>query len=121
LTGSSGEPKRSELLADLRAAERDSAAARDAARVAALAFEAASAAEQAAIHAREAASSAMAAAANAKKASDLAMDAVTMASSTAEGDVARADQAIGWTAAAEGVARQRYQDAQATEADADGG
>lgn len=112
------EPKASELLGDWRAAERDVAAARTARSIAELALESATAAEEAAVEtekaaqmAVEAARSAQAAALNAKRAATHAAEAALLLTAGAEGDRARADQAIGRAESAESVARTRYDDA----------
>jgi hypothetical protein len=112
------EPKASELLGDWRAAERDVAAAKTAQSIAELALESATAAEEAAVEtekaaqmAVEAARSAQAAAVNAKKAAAHAAEAALLLTAGAEGDRARAKQAVETAETAETDARTRYDEA----------
>jgi hypothetical protein len=108
-----------ELLSQWRSAERDTAAAKAAESIAGLAVEAAEAAETAAVKAEKAAEAAMAAADRAKDAaalarkaaSDAAQGALT-AGERAAGDEARASQDVTTAEEAEGVARDRFLDAQ---------
>jgi hypothetical protein len=108
-----------ELLGDWRAAERDSAGARSAASVAALALKAASAAEVAALETETAVKAALAAAAQAKAAADLAKHAATQAAeaaqllkATAARDRVRANHAVEEAEGAEAATRDRYHDAE---------
>jgi hypothetical protein len=109
----------SELLADWRAAQRDSVAAHEAASVAARAATAAATAEEAAAEAEIAAREATDAAARAKEAAERAKTAATQAADaaqraavTTEDDQARADQSVVETEAAESEARDRFHAAQ---------
>jgi hypothetical protein len=109
----------SELLADWRSAERDSAAAHQAASVAARAVTAAAAAETAAMEAETAAREATDAAARAKEAAErakaaasLAAEAAQIAATTTEEDQARADQTVLDADHAEEGARDRFHKAQ---------
>jgi hypothetical protein len=108
-----------ELLADWRSAERDSAAAHEAASVAARAVTAAAAAEEAATEAEAAALEATDAAARAKEAAERAKaatsqaaEAAQLAASTTEDDQARADQTVEDADRAEREARDRFHSAQ---------
>ncbi len=114
-----GHGSASELLADWRAAQRDSVAAHEAASVAARAATAAVAAEEAAAEAETAAREATNAAARAKEAAERAKTAATQAADaaqraavTTEDDQARADQSVVETEAAESEARDRFHAAQ---------
>lgn len=107
-----------ELLGDWRAAERDTAGARSAASVAALALKAASAAEVVAAETETAVKAALAAAAQAKAAADLAKKAATQAAeaaqllkATAAVDEVRANHAVEEAEDAEAATRGRYHDA----------
>ena len=109
-----------ELLGDWRAAERDTVAAEAAATVAALTVAAGAAAEEAAMEAEAAARAAMDAAlrakdaaARAKSAAAHAAEAAQMAAVNAEGDKARADQAVTVAAHVEDEARDRFHEAEA--------
>ena len=109
----------SELLADWRSAERDSAAAHDAASVAARAVTAAAMAEEAAVMAETAALEATDAAARAKEAAERAKNAASqaaaaaqLAANTTEDDQARADQTVLDADQAEAHARNRFHAAQ---------
>ena len=109
----------SELLADWRAAGRDTAAAQDALRVATLALEAATAAEEAAeetetaaLAAQEAVQRALQAAASAKRAAAHAAAAAQVLSSGAEGDIVRATQQLSEASSAEETASERFHTAQ---------
>jgi len=108
-----------ELLADWRAAERDSVAAHDAASVAARAVTAAATAEDAAMEAETAAREATEAAARAKDAAERAKAAASKAAETAqkaadttEDDQARADKTVLDADQAEAAARDRFHAAQ---------
>jgi hypothetical protein len=114
-----GHGSASELLADWRAAQRDSVAAHEAASVAARATTAAAVAEEAAAEAETAAREARDAAARAKEAAERAKTAATQAADaaqraavTTEDDQARADQSVVETEAAESQARDRFHVAQ---------
>lgn len=109
----------SELLADWRAAQRDSVAAQVAASVATRAATAAATAEEAAAEAALADREATDAAARAKEAAERAKTAATKAAeaaqraaATTEVDQARADQSVVETAEAETEARDRFHAAQ---------
>jgi len=108
-----------ELLADWRSATRDTKAAQTAESVAALALVAAGAAEEAAAEtdeaaqaAEEAAIHAKGAATQARMASGRATEASQLAIANAEGDKARAGQAVTETEQAEIEARDRFHVAQ---------
>lgn len=108
-----------ELLGDWRAADRDAVAAREAAKVAALALTAAHAAEEAALEADAAARAAVTAvtmakdaAQRAKKAATAAAEAATLLTVAAEGDSARADQGRTVSEQAETDAADRFHDAE---------
>ena len=108
-----------ELLADWRAAGRDTAAAKAAAEVADLAVvtartanEAASEAEVAANVTAEAAQRALEASASAKRAAASVSDAAQQFLSIAEGDKVRADHAVEQAEAAEKDAGDRFHEAQ---------
>ena len=107
-----------ELLDDWRAAERDTAAARAASSIAALALESAIAADEAAVEtevaanaAQEAAERARLAANRAKAAATHAAEAARLLSETAQADRVEANHAIEEAAGAETAARDRYHDA----------
>ena len=108
-----------DLLGEWRAAERDSVAARTAATVAALAVATAGAAERAAGEAAIAGEAAMEAARRAKEAAEHARKAATQAADaarlthgTAEGDQARAYEAVANAEQAETEARDRFHEAE---------
>ena len=108
-----------ELLSQWRSAERDTAAARAAESIAALAVEAAEIAETAAAQAEKAADVAMQAAIGAKDAAALARQAASEAAKgalsagmQAAGEEARASQDVSTAEDAEGLARDRFQEAQ---------
>ena len=108
-----------ELLADWRAAERDTLAARDAANIAALALAAAEAAEEAATEveaaaeaAAEAVDRARTAATRARRAAAEAAEAAMTALTSAQGDQVRARLTVTDAEAAEGQARDRFHDAE---------
>lgn len=108
-----------ELLGDWRAAERDTAAAKSAASVAALALRAASAAGEAAREAEAAVKAALDAAERAKIAADRAKKAATQAAeaaqllaTSAESDTSRANHAVVEAESAETVARDRFHEAE---------
>ena len=113
-------PKSSaQLLAEWRAAERDTVAAGSAAKVATLALEAATAAveaaeevEAAARAAAEAVERARAASDRARKAAMQAAEAAHLAFATAEGDEVRANVQVEKAEAAEQAARDRFHTAQ---------
>ena len=107
------------LLGTWRAAERDTAAAKAAQTVAEMALASAHAAEQAAketevaaFAALDAAKSAQAAAARAKSAATQAAEAAAILSAGAEGDKARANQALNTAETAEGDAREKFHEAE---------
>jgi hypothetical protein len=107
------------LLADWRAAERDTAAAKSAASVAALAESAAAAAAEASSEATTAANAANQAARRASDAANVARKAAqslsddsVMASAKAGGDRVRAKEAVTEAEGAERVARVRYHTAE---------
>lgn len=107
------------LLADWRAASRDTAAARAASTVAGLALAAANAAEEAANEVEAAATSATealerarAAAGRARRAAEQAAEAAQLALSGAEGDDVRAAKQVGAAEHAEDAARDRFHDAE---------
>jgi hypothetical protein len=109
-----------ELLADWRSAERDTVAARDAARIAALALTAAEAAEVAATEVQAAATEveaaverARSAATRARKAASDAADAAKTALTSAQGDKVRANHSVAEAVEAEGSARDRFHEAEA--------
>jgi len=118
------DPSRAELLAEWRSAERASKDARHVESITHLALTAAAAAAEAAIDANGAANaaatasraaataakSADVAADKARRAADLATQAAQQVSATAEGDHARALQAVAETDVAEATARDRYRD-----------
>jgi len=108
-----------ELLGDWRAAERDTAAAKSAASVAALALRAASAAGEAALEAEAAVKAALDAAERAQIAADRAKHAATQAAeaahllaTSAESDQARANHAVVEAESAETDARDRFHEAE---------
>jgi hypothetical protein len=108
-----------ELLSQWRSAERDTAAARAAESIAAMAVEAAELAETAAAKAEKAAEVAMEAAINAKDAAALARQAASEAAEgalsagmQAAGEEERASQDVSTAEDAEGRARDRFQEAQ---------
>ena len=103
------------LLADWRAAGRDTAAAQAAARVAGLALDAATAAEDAATEVEAAARAALDAVDKARGAATKAKAAATQAAEAAQiilegakGDKVRADQDVGFAEAAEDMARDAF-------------
>jgi hypothetical protein len=107
-----------ELLGDWRGAERDTAAAKAAASIAALALRAANAAEEAALATETAVKAAQEAAERAQLATDHARNAATQAaeaaqllSATAAGDIRDASHAVSEAEEAETTARDRYQEA----------
>lgn len=107
-----------ELLDDWRAAERDTAAAKAAASIAARALESARAAEQAAVETEVAANAAQEAAEHAKEAANRAKQAATHAaeaarllSKTAEANKVEANHVVDDAAGAETAAHDRYHDA----------
>jgi len=115
-----GAPRHSaaELLGDWRAAERDTAASKTAATIAALrlktaqAAEAAAAAtEAAAAAAQEAAERATSASERAKEAASHTAEAARLLSAIAIGDTVDATHAVNEAEAAESTARDRYNDA----------
>lgn len=104
-----------ELLSNWRAAERDTASAKAAADVAALAIAAVGAAEEAAVEteaaaqaATEAVIRATTAAERAKKAASQAAELARIAFATAEGDHVRADLAVTKAELAESEARDQF-------------
>lgn len=108
-----------ELLGDWRAAERDTAAAKSAASMAALALRAASAAREAATETEAAVEAALAAAERAKIAAERARTAATEAAEAAlllatraEADETRANDAVVDAESAETVARDRFHEAE---------
>jgi hypothetical protein len=108
-----------ELLADWRAAGRDTSAAQAAVRVASLVLEAAKAAEEAALEteaaakaAQEAVERALLAASSAKRAAARAAEAAQILISGAEGDQARASQDLDKAERSEEVAGDRFHSAQ---------
>ena len=108
-----------ELLSQWRSAERDTAAAREAESIAAMAVEAAELAETAAAKAEKAAEVAMQAAIQAKDAAALARQAASEAAQgalsagkQAVGEEERASQDVTSAEDAEGKARDRFQEAQ---------
>ena len=109
-----------ELLADWRAAGRDTAAAHAAASVAELALKAAAAAEEAAVEveaaaqaARDAVERAMGAAARAKRAASEAAESASVYLAGAEADKVRANHVSEVAEEAEAAARDRFHEAQA--------
>ena len=108
-----------DLLADWRAAERDTVAAGSSAKVATLALQAATAAEEAAAEVEAAASAAAeaverarSAALKARKAAGQAAEAAHLAIATAEGDKVRANHDLETAEEAETAARDRFHEAQ---------
>ena len=108
-----------ELLADWRAAERDTIAAGQGSKVATLALEAAAAAEEAASEvemaaaaATEAVERARSAAMRARTAAAQAATAAHLALATAEGNQLRANQDLESAQHAESAARDRFHEAQ---------
>jgi hypothetical protein len=106
-------------LADWRSAERDTVAARSAARVAELALAAAVAAEEAAVEveaaaasASEAVSRARSAAVRARQAAAQAAEAANLSLTGAQGDKARANHDVEVAEQAEETARDRFHDAE---------
>jgi hypothetical protein len=119
----SGDQKDHDSLADSlaywRSAERDTIAARSAARVAELALAAATAAEEAAAEveaaaasAAEAVSRARSAAVRARQAAAQAAEAAKLSLTGAHGDKARANHDVEVAEQAEGTARDRFHDAE---------
>ncbi|HET9497197.1 MAG TPA: hypothetical protein VFP83_02620 [Candidatus Limnocylindria bacterium] len=111
------EKRAAELLADWRAASRDTVAATGAAKVAEMALVAAAAAEEAALEVEEAADAAVDAAERARRASGRAKTAAaeaakaaTWALETAKGDKVRASQGVKAAAQAESEARDLFHD-----------
>lgn len=111
--------KASELLADWRAAGRDTAAAKAASEVASLALEAAKAADEAASETEAAASAAasavdqaLKAAASAKRAAEHAANAARILLASAEGDKVRADHDLEVAKEAEDKSRQGFHDSE---------
>ncbi len=107
-----------ELLGDWRAAERDTAASKTAATIAALALKTATAAEAAAAATEAAADAAQEAAERAKSASDRAKEAAKhtaeaarLLSAIAIGDKVEANHAVDEAQEAETAAKDRYNDA----------
>ncbi len=115
-----------ELLGSWRAAERDTAAAKTAVKIASLALAAAHAAEEAAVEteaasrsaaeaakaAAEAVDRAMAAASSAKRAASAAAEAALLATAVAEGDKARATHQVDVAEKSEEVAHDQFREAE---------